>query len=786
MKKLSLLIFALFIVQFAVGQKVLTQTIKGQVIDKEAEYPLIGVNVVLQGTESPIGTTTDMDGRFKLEDVPVGRQTIQFTYLGFQTITLNEILITTGKELVLEVSLEEDLTELAEIVVTDKRDKRKAVNDMATISARSMSAEEITRFSGSLGDVARMAQNYAGVSGASDDRNDIIVRGNSPAGVLWRMEGVDIPSPNHWATLGSSGGPVSMLNTNNLRNSDFLSSAFPAEYGNATAAVFDLKLRNGNPDKFEVLAQIGFNGFEAGLEGPLGVGTNSSFMINYRYSTLGVISALGIDFGTGFAVPEYQDINFKFNMPTEKAGRFSLWGLGGVSDIVFEPQPDDDNLFSDGDEELKSSSRTGIVGLSHLYFFNEKTSSNLQVSYAASESKASVKEIVDKTTELFEPTFTSMNLQEKIGVNWTINKKFNAKNRMKTGLIYDNYDLNVQDSVLINNAFWYTEIDFKGNVGLYRAFAQWQHKFNNKLTLNAGLHGSLFGFNNSNAIEPRLGFSYEATPKSTLGVGYGMHSQLQPLPIYFAKSSSATAAQNLANEELDLIRSHHFVLSWDYSLTKNTRVKTEAYYQLLNGLAVDPDDGDFSMINYGADFGFPNRVGLTNDGTGSNYGLELTFERFLDKGFYFLFTGSLFNSQYKGSDEIERNTFFNSNYVTNLLVGKEFTLSDHFTLTLDARMNFAGGRRYTPIDLEASILTGQEILDETKIFEAQYDPYMRPDLKIGFRHNAKKYTQTFSVDLQNFISRKNVFLTQYNEVEQELKTTYQRGFFPDVRYQITF
>ncbi len=786
MKKLILIILLFSFAQFAIAQKALTQTIKGNVTDKEAEYPLIGVNVVIQGTEIPLGTTTDINGFFKLENVPVGRQTIEITYLGYQTITLSELLVTTGKELMLEIALEEDLTELTEIVVSDKRDKRKAVNDMATISARSMSVEEITRFSGSLGDVARMAQNYAGVSGASDDRNDIIVRGNSPTGVLWRMEGVDIPSPNHWATLGSSGGPVSMLNANNLRNSDFLSSAFPAEYGNATAAVFDLKLRNGNPDKFEFLAQIGFNGFEAGVEGPLGIGMNSSFMINYRYSTLGLFSALGVDFGTGSAVPLYQDLNFKFNIPTEKAGRFSLWGLGGVSDITFAPDPEEENLFSEGEEELKSSARTGMLGLSHLYFFNENTSSNLQISYAASESKAAVKEILNPSTEIFESTFNSKNFQGKIGVNWTLNKKLNAKNRIKTGLIYDNYDLNVKDSVLINDTFWYTEVDFQGRADLYRAFAQWQHKFNNSLTLNAGVHGSLFGLNTSTAVEPRLGLSYEISSKSTLAVGYGMHSQLQPLPIYFAKSNTATPAQNSANEELDLIRSHHFVASWDYSLAKNMRIKTEAYYQLLYGLAVDPNDGDFSMINFGADFAFPNRVGLINDGTGSNYGLELTIERFLDKGFYLLATGSLFNSKYKGIDEVERNTFFNSNYVTNLLVGKEFVLSNHFTLTFDTKFNFAGGRRYTPIDLEASQFAGEEILDETKIFEAQYDPYIRPDLKIGFRHNAKKYTQTFSVDLQNFVGRKNIFATSYNEVDGEIKTTYQRGFFPDVRYQITF
>lgn len=786
MKNLCILLFLFSFIQLTQAQKTLTQTIKGTVIDKEAEYPLIGVNVILEGGELPIGTTTDMNGRFKIEEVPVGRQTIQFNYLGYKTITIDEILVTTGKELNLDIAMEEDLTKLTEIVVTDKRDKRKAVNDMATISARSMSAEEIARFSGSLGDVARMAQNYAGVSGSSDDRNDIIVRGNSPSAVLWRMEGVDIPSPNHWATLGSTGGPVSMLNTNTLRNSDFLSGAFPAEYGNATAAVFDLKLRNGNPDKFEFLAQIGFNGFEAGAEGPLGIGQNSSFMFNYRYSTLGLFNALGFDFGTGLAVPKFQDINFKLNIPTEKAGRFSLWGLGGVSDITFAADPEGENLFSEGDEELNSASNTGMIGFSHLYFFNENTSSSFRATYAGTESNISIKRILNPSSDIFEPTFISTNSQGKVGLNWSINKKFNAKNRLKTGLIYDYYDLNVLDSVYVNNSFWYTEVDFNGQASMYRAFAQWQHKFDDQFTLNAGVHAVGFGLNNSYSLEPRLGLSYEISAKSTLAVGYGMHSQLQPLPIYFTKSSTATPEENEVNKELDMVKSHHFIASWDYSLTKNLRLKTEAYYQYLDGLAVDPNDGDFSMINFGADFRFPNRIGLTNDGTGNNYGLEMTVERFLDKGFYFLLTGSLFNSTYKGLDGVQRNTYYNSNYVSNALIGKEFVLSNHFTITLDARVNYAGGRRYTPVDLEASKLAGVEVLDDTQVFEAQYDPYFRPDFKLGFRHNTKKYTQSFSVDLQNFVGRKNIFVIRYDPVAEQLNTINQRGFFPDVRYQITF
>ncbi len=785
MKTYFLLLFQLLVLANLQSQDDIYQKVKGIVVEKETKFPMVGVNILLIGSESN-GTSTNIDGEFTLTDIPIGRQSFQISYIGYETVEISNTLISSSKEVFLQIEMEEELNQLNEVVVTSKQDPRNANNYMAATSARSISMEEVTRFSGTFGDVARMSQNYAGVSGISDDRNDVIVRGNSPSTVLWRLEGIDIPSPNHWATLGSTGGPVSMLNTNNLRNSDFFSGAFPAEYGNASSAVFDLKLRNGNPDKYEILGQIGFNGFEAGIEGPIKIGKRSSFIANYRYSTLGLISALGVDFGTGSAVPQYQDLNFKVNIPTEKAGRFSFFGLGGISDIQFTDEPDEDNLFTEGDENLRSQSKTGIIGMSHLYFFNEKTSSQLTFMLSGTENKTLQEEIRDTSSTIFERTFVSSNFQDKFGINWTINKKINAKNRLKFGANFDAYNTNVVDSILFSDDTWFRELDFEGQASVFRLFAQWQHKFNKKLTLNTGFHSMLFNLNNSKSFEPRLSLTYELSDKTKFALGYGLHTQLQPLPIYFSKNRNATEAENAANKELDFINSHHFVLSFDQLITETLRLKIETYYQSLSKIATDPEDGDFSMVNFGADFGFPNRVGLTNDGEGSNIGFELTFEKVFSKGFYSLFTASIFDSKYKGSDGIERNTFFNSNYVFNLLAGKEFNLNKELTLTLDAKMNYSGGRRYTPIDLETSIAEGREIRFEDQIFEAQYAPYIRPDFRIGIRYNGKKSAQTFSVDLQNFIGRRNEFSKSYRVRDQEIRTSYQRGFFPDVRYQILF
>lgn len=326
--KLFLLCFSILFITSAYSQEI-TGTIRGSVIDELSEEPIIGAKVVLLNTNPLKRVLTDYDGQFKLANIPVGRHSIQVTYYGYKPIIISNLEVLT-KELNLEVKMVDYVKNLGAInVKASKQDK--LVNDLVTNSSRSFSIEESQRYAGSLGDVARMAQNFAGVQGADDSRNDIIVRGNSPTGVLYRLEGVDIPNPNHFANFGTTGGPVSMINPNMLAKSDFLTGAFPAEYGNANAGVFDLHLRNGNNQKYEFLAQMGFNGFEGMVEGPFSQNSKASFAINYRYSALKLLSLMGIKFGSS-SIPKHQDATFKINIPT-KNSLTTIFGLGGISEV---------------------------------------------------------------------------------------------------------------------------------------------------------------------------------------------------------------------------------------------------------------------------------------------------------------------------------------------------------------------------------------------------------------------------------------------------------------------
>lgn len=797
MKKLLSLSLLLFFALGTIAQEEV-QSIRGRILDQDSKYPLIGATVVLQNSDPIKGASTDYDGYFRVEDVPYGRHDIKITYLGYKERIIPNVLVTAGKELELNIELVENVIVQEEVVITAKKDPASTNNELALISSRTFNVEETSRFAGSRNDPARMAQNFAGVGGGNDARNDIIIRGNSPIGVLWRLDGIDIPNPNHFGSLGTTGGPVSMLNNNVLSNSDFLTGAFPSEYGNALAGVFDLQMRSGNRDEHEFLGQVGFNGFEVGAEGPFSKNSKASFLVNGRYSTLEVVDLLGLSIGTGAAIPQYKDATFKVDVPTEKAGRFSAFGIIGDSYIELldseSSEEDDGDLYGSSGEDTYFGSHMGVVGLNHIIFLDEKTFSNL--SLAASTTGQSVRvdslDIRGDTIHSILPEYRNRFRQDKYTVNYQINRKFDARNTLRAGFRADLYQNDLLDSVhtgdnaVTGQRIWRNIRDVEGSATLIQSYFQFQHKFSNAFTMSSGLNYLNFLFNNTQAVEPRLGFSYLLKSGKRLNLGAGIHHQIQPLPVYFVDTKLSNGDYIRSNEDLGFTRSDQIVLGYEMPLGRNMRFKAETYYQNLSNIPVETRSSNFSMVNAGADFGIPETDSLVNEGTGRNIGLELTMERFLNNGYYFLATASIFDSKYKGSDGVERNTAFNSNFIVNGLIGREFNLSKRLTLAFDTRVSFAGGNRFTPIDLEASKLAGEEVRKEDQQYEGQHPNYFRADFKTTFRINGSKVAQEFSVDLQNVTNNQNIFTQNYNARTGEINRTYQIGLFPVIQYRVLF
>ena len=775
------LIFLIPSISFAQNN---AQTIRGIITDKLSQTPLIGASVQILSLQK--GTKTDTLGKYSISTILPDRYEIKVSYAGYKSITIPNVIVTSGKEVILDITMEESFKQLNQVVIK-ANNKGGTNNKLASVSARNFSMEEVNRYAGGRSDPARLVANFAGVSAPDDSRNDIVIRGNSPVGVLWRIDGMNVTNPDHFASVGTTGGAVSALNTNLLKSSDFFTSAFPAEYGNATAGVFDLGFRNGNNKKRETTFQVGvITGLEATTEGPFSKKSDASYLVGYRYALAGVAQKLGVNIGTT-ATPSYQDLSFKVNSGTTKYGKLSLFGILATSTIEIGGGSSN-TLYGNGNQ-VDFASKIGIVGLNHVKQINKKSfiSTTVGVNYSSTDQTGYATDRPTDSTFIKEVNNVA---KTSYNISSTYNSKINSRLFFKAGIQDEFIGLNLnyktKDRIFEDyNQIW----DYNSSTNLAQAFAHVKYNVTEKLTLNAGLHAQYFFLNHSKSVEPRLGLIYNVNNNSSLNFGYGLHSQMQPINVYFLQSKNAYGNTVYNNKNLDFTKSHHFVLGYNIQPASDWRIKTEIYYQSIYNVPTTTTSSSYSMLNTGSTFKTDLTDSLTNKGTGKNYGVELTIEKFFSKGYYGLFTSSLYSSKYTGSDGVERNTAFNGRYVFNILAGKEWKLgmAKRNKFSTDIKFTNAGGRAYTPIDLTSSNSTGHEVLSSS-VYSGYYDAYYRLDFKAGFTLNSakRKVSHTFSLDLQNITNHKNVFSQSYDDRSQSISTTYQLGFFPNVVYKLQF
>jgi len=582
-----------------------------------------------------------------------------------------------------------------------------------------------------------------------------------------------------------------MLNNNTLRNSDFFTGAFPAEYANVFSGVFDLNLRDGNNEKYEFLGQIGFNGFELGAEGPFKKGGKSSFVANYRYSTLQVFDYLGISFGTA-GIPEYQDLNFKMNFPLKK-GKITWFGLAGISNItVTEDEKEEGDLYSDENTHITNGSSLVSSGLAYSHYHNENTYSKYILSYVGQKGSTSVDDINKDETKT--PYYREDNFEEHLSFKTVFNKKLSRQFSNRSGFTIDRYGYRLDAKYieegqsdwkyLLNN-----EKSIASGPNLYRAYTGFVYKFSDRFEIKPGINLISFSLNNKTAFEPRFGMNWKTSPRTSLNFGYGTHSKIQSMATYFLETVLDDGSIVLTNEQLDFTKAHHWVLGFDALFTEQLRFKVETYYQYLYDVPVEQTPSSYSILNTGADWGLNTRNYLINEGEGRNYGVELTLEKFYHKNYYFLTTVSLFDSEYTGSDGIKRNTAFNGNFVYNALLGKELEIRNNATLVFDIKTTWAGGKRYTPIDVEASQDNdnpfGTEYIEELA-YSQQFPDYFKADVKVGFRLDGKKVSQIWEFYIENVTNHKNPLYQSYSKSKNDIVTVYQLGFFPLFNYKIYF
>jgi len=767
------------------------QTIRGRIQDQDSEMPISGATVMVRMEGQVLnGDISAEDGRFRVENIPVGRVDLSVELEGYEPLVRPNLMVTAGKELVLTLDLVESLgsSELEAVTITDVSAEREPLNEMATLSARSFSVEETKRYAAAISDPGRMAQNFAGVTSSGDDMsNEIVIRGNSPRGMLWRLEGIEIPNPNHFGDMGGSGGPISMLSASTLSNSDFYTGAFPAEFGNAYSGVFDLRLRTGNNEQRESSFMVGVLGIEASTEGYFSRNSEASYLINYRYSTLAAMRSFVPNLGD--VLPTYQDLSFKINVPTQ-VGTFSVFGLGGMNAAVENAIADSSQWESDDDRiNFESRQEVGVVGLKHKWLIGEKT-------YVQTVAAASVDNYWDLSKKMVpennydEEDIDKTNFENyQFRLHSLVNHKFNARNTLRAGVIGSQMQFDYEYDSRWFDPEWTRYLDQDGSTQLWQGYAQWKFRLNEDWTLNSGLHGTYLALNDSWAVDPRAAISWQAHPQHRISLAAGMHSKPEHISTYFAEKSDLNGVRSQPNRNLDFTRAAHLVLGHDFNLARNWRLKTELYYQHLYNIPVEADSNStYAIINTGSIWGIVDAEPLVSEGTGRNYGVDLTLEKFFADQYYLLFTGSVYQSEFTTFGGETYSTRYNGNFNATALGGKEWKVGKEKRnlIAVNGKAVFSGGNRFTPVDRVASAQAGETVRIAEQTFGEQVPAYWRLDAGFSYTLNKRKVTHTVLVDIQNLTNRLNVWSQFYNSETNSVDYYYQNGIFPILNYRVEF
>lgn len=760
-----------------------TQTVRGTIVDTDTRIPLFGATVDVKAGTNLLTAVTDQDGHFSIANVPTGRIDVVVTMFGYEPMTFANLLVISSKETIIDAPMTTSVKQLDEAKVKAAKRKGSARNDMSTVSSRRISVEETSRIAGGINDPARMVGTFAGVASTPDGNNTIVVRGNSPKGVQWRLEGMEIPNPNHFSDDGSTGGPINVLNSDMIDDSDFHTGAFSAEYGNVYSAVFDMRLRDGNNKKREYTLKAGVLGTDLTAEGPIPGLEGGSYLANYRYSTLALLDGAGIVDYQG--VPKYTDAAFKVKLPTSGAGTFTVFGIGGRSSIAQEDLgTTGDTLFATSDYR----SRMGVAGITNTRTLGEN--SYLYTTFSMSGNGSG--------NEYFEapaPGESEMELRSNgdlakwtIRATSTLNTRINASHKLRTGIIFSNdrYRLQFNDWNDDTDRME-TILDRSGSANTTQAFVSHKWRWNERWSMTSGIHALHYDANNAFSIEPRLALRYQMRPDQAFTLGTGLHSKTQSLLTLQAQDYDAQGNVMRPNEDLGLTRALHAVVGYERMLDEDVQVKVEGYYQYLYDLPVENDATSAYSESNTIEW-FSNRA-LVNEGTGYNTGIEISVEKFFTRGWHFMATGSFSETKYKALDGEWHNSRFNLGAVANVLAGKEWKIGasngkDRVIMT-GFRYSLQGGQYDTPIDLEASRAADEVVFSESE-WSRKLPAVHKVDMVASYRVGRPKVNHEFKVDVQNVLNAQAPVGYFYDERTETIKSFSQLSILPVVQYTLRF
>ena len=779
MKRLYLgasLMMLLFPVAAGAQTNQANQTIRGQVCDVASGEPMIGVTITVENGTT-MATVSDVDGNFEIKNVPVGRHSVRATYIGYEPVLLKEQLVSSGKELVLTLRMRESISELGEVVVKPRVNKQLPLNEMAQVGARMFSVEEASRYAGGMADPARTASMFAGVA-TGGATNGISIHGNSPQMLQWRVEGVEVPNPNHFAEITEAGGGVfTSLNGTVLANSDFLTGAMPAEYGNALSGAFDMKMRVGNNTKYEHAVQVGTLGVDFASEGPLGKNTKASYLVNYRYSFLEIakkLHAINMEHET----LDYQDLSFKLNMPTTKAGTFAVWFTGLVDNYESNAtDPSEWETLWDMNDSW-SRQRSCALGVNHTYRFKTGGTLHSSVAFTGAYRKLGIDDYDVAMTKM--PDMLGRNSQWNVIISTQHQHKFSSRYTMQNGFEHQHLDFHTWlDYIKVVGGPLYRIYESEGNTGLTRLYTNHKVAISSRLSAVAGVNVMWFNLNNQWLVEPRVSVQYKLSPSSTISLAYALNSRKESTDTYFVTGGY--------NEDLGLTRSHHISASFAQRLGENAMLKIEPYWQWLFDVPVEQGT-TYSILNHNL---FYQDRALVNEGAGRNYGIDLTLERYLKDGLYGMLTATLFKSEYRDAQGEWHHTRHDRGWITNILGGKEWMVgkSRKNVFGLNGRLTLMGGDRYTPMVPGTTYEDVAKRPDRT-IPQDGANPYSQQmNMNVGYAFSVK-YTinkrHTSHHFILEYLQMRSFHGQTFDIRSHELVDKFTSLTFPNIAYRVEF
>lgn len=742
-------------------------TVEGQVVDVISGMPVRGAAVALSPGNVSLTAATDSSGHYSITAIPVGHYALRVAAMGFDTLEVPELWLRAGKQSVQRIELSPSANTLGTVTISAMARERPAM-----LGVKAFTVEQSLRWPATFFDPARLVTALPGVAAVNDQANHLSIRGNSPNANAWLLEGVEVVNLNHTGNAGTptdlptlSGGGVNMLSAQMLGTSRLLTGVFPMGYDNALGGILDMRLRDGNAKRREWTLQAGLMGLDASTEGPIGTSTRSSYLVNYRYSTVGLLGALGVDLGDEAIT--YQDLSFHVALPIGKRGEWHLFGVGGSSSNKFEAVHDTAVWEFDKDSRnITYTSTTGAIGARMRTPVGAKA--NLSAAMVLSGAYQRREE------ERLRPDYAVGYRAET-----QLDERKLAGHVQLEGAAGARFHYEAGASLLERRIEGMRNSTTSG--WMVRPWVSGRWSLSEHVQAHVGMGVAWFTFSETAIAEPRAGLQWHMRHGRVLGLSAGMRSQMPQW------QSFATGG---AGRVIGPTRSHDLVLGYDHPVNGRLSVHAEAYMQVLKDVPIGPlmaldNFMVWSVLNAWDE---PVRFPLATNGKGRNMGVEASVDHRFANQLFYQANGSLYRSTFTLDGPTEHDSRWDGQFTANVLGGKEFKKAKNDrvrTWGLSMRLCLAGGFREQSIDQRMSAAIGQTAYN-TPDWDAPLADLYRLDLRIYLKRDRKGRTGLWALDLQNATNARNEAFRYYDHRQGGVVTKYQLGIIPNLSYRIEF